>query len=224
MTAQPQSNQHNPQQRFMNKHEQSGAEKQSMMSSEHQETKKADHATVGAMLRQLRQDKGISIRDAAKSTNISASNLVAIEHENYADLPASTFIRGQVRIYANLLGIDGAEAGRKFIAERERHQQLNEQKSGRARTMSAKKLAEPAHISAVTLAFCIILLIALFITGFCLYTGWNPFSYLLHRQQASPPTGQLMAAPEQEPAVEVQQTHPSVPHPAEQQHTAPAGN
>jgi cytoskeleton protein RodZ len=189
----------------MNQQEHSSTEKQAIVGGERQETRKTDNATVGTMLRQLRKEKGLSIRDVAKETNISASNLVAIEHENYADLPANTFIRGQVAIYANLLGIDGTEAAKKFILEREHHlsmqknSKLNHQESC---TMSAKKLAEPAHVSAATLAVCILLLIVLFIAGFCLYTGWNPFSYLM---QPPPTAVQLSPAPELEAAVPVQQ-------------------
>jgi cytoskeletal protein RodZ len=207
----------------MSQQEHSSTEKQAIVGGERQDPRKTDHATVGAMLRQIRKEKGISIRDAAKSTNISASNLVAIEHENYADLPANTFTRGQVAIYANLLGIDGTEASKKFITERERHQQLNEQKGGKVSSMSAKKLAEPAHISTATLAVCILLLIVLFIAGFCLYTGWNPFSYLVKREQAQ--AVQLSPAPELEVAVPPTEAHPAVQtQPAEQTAPAPIGN
>ena len=203
----------------MNQHEQSGTDKLAANNN------KTEHATVGAMLRQLRQEKGISIRDAAKATNISSSNLVSIEHENYADLPANTFMRGQVAIYGNLLGTDGVEAAKRFIAERERHR-LNEQKnSGSSRersSMSAKQLAEPAHMSAPTLAAGIILLIILFITGFFFYTGWNPFSY---QKQEQIPEAHLQHTPEPAaPAVPAQETPPPSPNPAEQEQTIPAGN
>jgi len=214
----------------MNKQEQTGTEKQPAASGE-QQGRKTEHSTVGAMLRELRQEKGISIRDTSKETNISTSNLVAIEHENYADLPANTFIRGQVAIYANFLGIDGAGTAAKFIIERERHQQLNAQKSGRGSSMSAKKLAEPAHISALTLAFLIFLLISLFIAGFCLYTGWNPLAFFLHREQA--PTAQLSPAPELDaavPAVKAPKPSPAAQSQIQLQaapavgQTAPSGN
>lgn len=212
----------------MNQHEQSGTEKLAAGGEQARaEAKKMEHATVGAMLRQLRQDKGISIRDAAKETNISASNLVSIEHENYADLPANTFIRGQVTIYGNFLGTDGAEAAKRFIAERDRHK-MNEQKnssSGRERSsMSAKQLAEPAHMSALTLAGVIVLLIILFIAGFFLYTGWNPFS---PQKQEENPAGHLQQMPEPEPAapaVPVQEAPPPSPNPIEQEQSVPPAN
>jgi cytoskeleton protein RodZ len=149
-------------------------------------------SSVGATLRQLRKEKGVSLRDVAEATNISTSNLVAIEHEQYAELPSNTFTRGQVAIYGNFLSIDGAEAARKFIAERERQEGGSQKKPGGG--MSAKKLSEPAHLSAATLAAGVLLLIILFIAGFSFYTGWNPVSFLLpHEQQ---PAVSIEAAPE----------------------------
>ncbi|WP_417911619.1 helix-turn-helix domain-containing protein [Candidatus Electronema sp. TJ] len=151
--------------------------------------------SVGVMLRQLRQEKGVSLRDVAEATNISTSNLVAIEHEQYADLPSNTFVRGQVAIYANFLGIDGAEAARRFIAERESQERSRPKKSAReSGGMSAKKLAEPAQLSAATLAGGVLLLIILFIAGFSLYTGWNPLSFLMPHEQR--PAAQIEASPE----------------------------
>ncbi len=160
-----------------------------------QQAASEQQSSVGATLRQLRKEKGVSLRDVAEATNISTSNLVAIEHEQYAELPSNTFTRGQVAIYANFLGIDGAEAGKKFIVERERQERSGQKKSGReAGGMSVKQLAEPAHLSAATLAAGVLLLIILFIAGFSFYTGWNPVSFLLpHEQQ---PAVSIEAAPE----------------------------
>lgn len=158
-------------------------------------------SSVGATLRQLRKEKGVSLRDVSEATNISTSNLVAIEHEQYAELPSNTFTRGQVAIYGNFLGIDGAEEGRKFIADRERQERGSQKKPGGG--MSAKKLSEPAHLSAATLAVGVLLLIILFIAGFSFYTGWNPVSFLL---------------PHEQPAVSIEAT------PELQQQYIPAGN
>lgn len=162
----------------------------------------AQQSSVGAMLRQLRKEKGVSLRDVAEATNISTSNLVAIEHEQYADLPSNTFTRGQVAIYGNFLGIDGAEAARKFIAERERQECGSQKRQGREGCgMSAKKLAEPAHLSAATLAVGVLLLIVLFIAGFSFYTGWNPVSFLLpHEQRPAVPTEAAPEIPQHVPA------------------------
>ncbi|MCI5146836.1 MAG: hypothetical protein D3923_15255, partial [Candidatus Electrothrix sp. AR3] len=130
-----------------------------------------------------RQEKGLSIRDVSRETNMSSSNLVAIEHENYTDLPADTFIRGQIAIYGDLLNLDGVETAKIFLQERD-HQLVEKRKNRFGRedsSMSAKKLAEPAHISSATLAGGLLVIIILFTAGFCLYTGWNPFAYFLHQ-------------------------------------------
>jgi cytoskeletal protein RodZ len=138
--------------------------------------------SIGAQLRQLRKEKGFEIKDIARETNISSSNLVAIEHENYTQLPAATFIRGQVAIYANFLGLNGAEAGRTFVAEWER-QSKGKKKQKEGSNLSVNKLSEPTHLSTASLVIGLVVLFFLFIIGLSLYIGWNPFSSLFNRDQ-----------------------------------------
>jgi len=49
---------------------------------------------TGNYLRTLRMSKGLSIKDVTEATRISATNLNAIEDENFSVLPANTFTRG----------------------------------------------------------------------------------------------------------------------------------
>ncbi len=138
-------------------------------------------STVGIRLQLLREQKGLSIQEVSEETHISASNLKAIEGENYDQLPADTFIRGLVTIYGNFLGIDGAEAARIFLRERDNSQPRGwRSRPGRGgHSLSPKKLAEPSHISSATIATILLLLIVVSFSAFCLYTGWNPFGYFL---------------------------------------------
>lgn len=159
---------------------------------EHAAGGKQENSSVSQLLRQLRKEKGLSLQDIASETNISVSNLVSIENEAYDALPADTFIRGQIAIYGNLLGIDGPDAARRFLAERHRHQQKMGRPglSGRDQgSMSANKLSEPSHLSSATLAAFLLILTVLALAAFSLYTGWNPFGYLLKQEQqpAVPP-------------------------------------
>ena len=152
--------------------------------SEHQDS---EMITVGKLLRQEREKKGLSIRDISAETNISSSNLISIEHENYNDLPADTFIRGQLAIYAKFLGLDGAETARLFFENRDLHS------TGRKKSrfdrhdnrLSAKQLAEPAHVSSATWASGLLLLIIACISLFCWYTNWNPFAFFFNKDQRS---------------------------------------
>ena len=65
--------------------------------------------TVGQYLRQEREKKNISLDSIAQSTRISLKNLEALEKDEFHTFPASVFIRGFLRTYANQIGIDPNE-------------------------------------------------------------------------------------------------------------------
>ena len=63
--------------------------------------------TVGEYLQKLREEKRISLDDAAKDTNIRVNYLQAIERDELASLPSQAQARGFTRLYAAYLGIGG---------------------------------------------------------------------------------------------------------------------
>ena len=101
-------------------------------------SEKKENLPVGKLLRQTREKKALTIQDISQETNISSSNLTSIELGHYDDLPADTFIRGQIAIYANFLGLDGTETVRLFFEERAQcltegdRKQHNQQGKGKA--------------------------------------------------------------------------------------------
>jgi len=68
-------------------------------------------------LRRTRQELGIELADAAASLRLRPSYLEAIEAGDYDRLPGATYVVGFVRAYAEFLGLDGAEAVRRFKRE-----------------------------------------------------------------------------------------------------------
>ena len=60
----------------------------------------------GALLRQAREAAGISLVDASAELKMPVRVLEAIEQENWQQLGAPVFIRGQLRSYARLLKVD----------------------------------------------------------------------------------------------------------------------
>jgi hypothetical protein len=60
----------------------------------------------GALIKRLREAKGMSIEDVASSTRIARRYLEAIEADEFARLPAATFVRGYLRSLARLLEVD----------------------------------------------------------------------------------------------------------------------
>ena len=152
---------------------------------------------IGKLLRQVREKKALTVHDVSRETNISSSNLTSIEQGNYNELPADTFIRGQIIIYANFLGLDGAEAARLFFEERALRLSGKERKhfEQQGRGLTTKRLAEPAHISSATWAITLLVLLIGFLVFFRWYTGWNPFAYFFEQEPAQVNTATVVSLP-----------------------------
>ncbi|HEY7990950.1 MAG TPA: RodZ domain-containing protein [Stellaceae bacterium] len=73
---------------------------------------------VGMLLRRTRDEKRLSVADVATALRIRAAYLDAIEKGAYERLPGRAYAVGFVRAYAEYLGLDGAEAARRFKLER----------------------------------------------------------------------------------------------------------
>ena len=153
------------------------------MSDKHPSSEHDTEITPGRYLRKLRKDKGISVEEVSEATKISIKNIRAIEQSSFDQLPADTFVRGLVTLYGNYLGIDGGKIAAELLAERKKHgtgsrSQNLAMKTIPPSTLAPKTLAEPSHISSATLALLLFAAIVLSFTSFCLYTSWNPFSFL----------------------------------------------
>ena len=68
----------------------------------------AEHGWSGALLRAVREHKGMSLRDIGSATRISARYLEAIESDDHDPLPSATFVKGYLREIARTLGLDEA--------------------------------------------------------------------------------------------------------------------
>ena len=63
-------------------------------------------ATLGEILKKVREGKDISLERAAAETKVSFHHLRAIEEEKWDALPAKPYVKGFLRIYANYLGLN----------------------------------------------------------------------------------------------------------------------
>ena len=61
---------------------------------------------VGEQLRAAREKAGLQISEVALSLKLGERQLAALENGDWDKLPGSTFIRGFIRNYARLLGLD----------------------------------------------------------------------------------------------------------------------
>jgi curved DNA-binding protein CbpA len=64
---------------------------------------------TGPAIKALREQHGQNLRSIADLTKVSARYLEFIEEENYQKLPARTYIRGFLMLYAKALGCTNAE-------------------------------------------------------------------------------------------------------------------
>lgn len=65
----------------------------------------AQAAGPGQRLRQARVDARLTVEDVARSLQLPARHIAAIERDDYEQLPAATYVRGYLRAYAQLLGM-----------------------------------------------------------------------------------------------------------------------
>jgi cytoskeleton protein RodZ len=70
------------------------------------ESEPARPLTVGEQLRTAREAKAIKIADLAQSMKLGVRQLEALEAGDWQALPGATFVRGFVRNYARLVGVD----------------------------------------------------------------------------------------------------------------------
>lgn len=147
--------------------------------NQEQKTETVELENTGNYLRTLRLGKGLNLRDVSRETRISIKNLQAIEDQDFSSLPADTFTRGLLKIYANFLGADPETVTTRFMEERREHPvQKKRSKTVRPqkKLLKPKHLAEPTHVSSVTMAVILLVIIVVSFTGFSIYTSWNPFS------------------------------------------------
>ena len=62
--------------------------------------------SLGDKLRAEREQRGSSIEQVARDTNIAKRFLVALEEENFEVFPGETYLLGFLRNYADYLGLD----------------------------------------------------------------------------------------------------------------------
>ena len=73
-----------------------------------------DSLSFGHYLKSIRLEKGISLEEISNKTKIRVDNLLIIEKEDFAGLPAEVYVKGFLRAYAKTVGADEEEAVRRY--------------------------------------------------------------------------------------------------------------
>ena len=67
-------------------------------------------SSLGLRLRELREAKGASLDDIARSTRVGRRHLEALESDSWGELPAPVFVKGFIRAYCEFLDAAPGEA------------------------------------------------------------------------------------------------------------------
>jgi cytoskeleton protein RodZ len=79
------------------------------MTMVHEEHEKTEHPSPGELLRAGREKAGLSVEQVADKLHLLQSVVNSLEKDCYDRIRGDTFVRGYMRNYARLLGIDGDE-------------------------------------------------------------------------------------------------------------------
>lgn len=63
----------------------------------------------GSLLRQAREDKGLTIEEMSAISNLTKQVIRGIENDQYSELAGLSFVRGYLKLYAKKLGVDEAQ-------------------------------------------------------------------------------------------------------------------
>jgi cytoskeleton protein RodZ len=115
--------------------------------------------SLGSYLRGLREAKGSSLEDMARSTRVGLRHLEALEAERLADLPSPVFVRGFIRAYCTFLRENPDEALGRYEAlsgERAAAKAASEPPSQRTTWASSSVLVGLALLAILGIALVII--------------------------------------------------------------------
>jgi len=65
--------------------------------------------TLGETLKKLREEKGISLRELSLAINVDYKKLERMERGDFKNLDVPVYVKGYLRRYADVLGIDSTE-------------------------------------------------------------------------------------------------------------------
>src|SRR5208282_2899662 len=161
-------------------------------------------ASLGAQLKQAREQRGVGLDEIAQTTKIGTRFLRALEADHYDQLPGGIFNKGFIRAYARAVGLDEEKAVAEYLAATEPGPVKNEA-SGQVPNRGVELRAEAESPGSGDLpwgAFAIVLVLAAL--GLA---GWGYYSR--ESRQAGKPPAPAVSASAPSPATAPAPSSPS---------------
>lgn len=144
---------------------------------------------LGPLLRNQREQEGLSLDDATKSTKISLPILRAIENDDFERMPAEAFCRGFYTIYAKYLNLDPEEILTQY-RQAKKIAVVPEKKQARPPVNNSREFSNLSEAPSMPLAANMTTVgigIFLILCGIGWYLSWNPISYFKSLLFQQPP-------------------------------------
>ncbi|EKE25279.1 MAG: XRE family transcriptional regulator [uncultured bacterium] len=87
-------------------------------------TKKIDSLTLGERMKKIRNERRLSLSEISKSTRIQTKYLEYLEEGEYMKLPADVYVRGFLRSYAILMGLNECVLIKQYEREKGIHKNI----------------------------------------------------------------------------------------------------
>ncbi len=123
--------------------------------------------SIGTIFKEEREKKKVSIEEVSKITKLSKSIILAIENDNFEDLPGGFFNRGILRTYAEFLEIDS----KKILEMYEKTFRKREENGNKI--LKVKENFKPIFFSKKMVILIITLIILLFFIWLLIPKGFS---------------------------------------------------
>lgn len=139
---------------------------------------------IGNSLREARLRQGLGFPELEQATKVRGKYLRALEDEQFEVLPAQTYVRGFLRTYAEVLGLDG-----QLYVDEYNSRYVIDEEALRPRRPSSARLRQQRRVEArvVVLALLGIVIAAALVVAAWRYTGGTGTT-LLPTVSGPPPT------------------------------------
>lgn len=87
-------------------------------------TKKIDSLTLGERMKKIRNERRLSLAEMSKNTKIQAKYLEYLEEGEYLKLPADVYVRGFLRSYAGVMGLNECSLIKQYEREKGIHKNI----------------------------------------------------------------------------------------------------
>lgn len=172
----------------------------------------------GGKLRQARERRGISLRQIAATTKISAAALEALERNDISKLPGGIFSRAFVRSYAVEVGLDPEETVAEFLERFDQEPPPSVETISSAIPEQERAYQEQQRKAARTLTIAGVALVVIVVAAIFI---------LRHRAKQTPGTAEVAShdsTPSLTPAPPANTTSPSAAADARADTAAPSGS